>query len=71
MVDGDLEYEVDKILAHNDIKGKRWFLVKWSGYSEEHNTWEPEKNMTHCKEILAEYWKPLSKGSSFRRGVSK
>jgi hypothetical protein len=27
--------------------------------------------MTHCKEILAEYWKPLSKGSSFRRGVSK
>jgi hypothetical protein len=69
-VDGELEYEVEKILSHTGNKpGKKWFLIKWAGYPEEHNTWEPEKNLTHCKQILQDYWKPYSQASLRRMGV--
>jgi hypothetical protein len=56
-VEGELEYEVEKILDHSGTQPrKRWFLIKWKGYKEEHNTWEPEKNLTHCDRVLREYW---------------
>jgi hypothetical protein len=59
--DSELEFEVDTILAHRDRKcGKgqrREYLIKWQGYPPEHNTWEPEANMTNCRELLGEYWR--------------
>ncbi len=61
-VDGELEYEVEKILMSREgPHGKRWFLLKWKGYPEEHNTWEPEKNLTHCKQILKNWWNKFPK----------
>lgn len=58
-VDNDLEYEVEKILPHRDIrKGTRTvreFLIKWLGYGPEHNSWEPERNL-NCDELVATYW---------------
>jgi Reverse transcriptase (RNA-dependent DNA polymerase)/RNase H-like domain found in reverse transcriptase/Integrase zinc binding domain/Chromo (CHRromatin Organisation MOdifier) domain/Aspartyl protease len=57
VIDGAYEYEVHHILDHNGHKpGKRRFLVAWKGYPAEHNTWEPEANLTNCSEDLAEYW---------------
>jgi hypothetical protein len=62
LVDGELEYEVERILLHRDrhpvrgYKMKREFLIKWLGYGPEHNTWEPEANMTNCPELLSAYW---------------
>ena len=57
-LDGELEYEVERILdkrmAKFRSKHKRvpQYLVKWKGYGHEHNTWEPLSNLTHCNEIL-------------------
>jgi len=31
------------------------FLVKWGGYEEEHNTWEPEWNLLGCDDLVREY----------------
>ena len=31
-------------------------LVKWLGYGPEHNTWEPEANLTNCSEVLPTFW---------------
>jgi chromodomain protein Y len=51
---------VERVLGHRKFKrGKgtrKEFLVKWLGYEHEHNTWEPEKHLTHCEELLADYW---------------
>ncbi|GAQ93053.1 hypothetical protein KFL_012730010 [Klebsormidium nitens] len=69
-IDDSLEYEVERTL--DNPTGKRGkgtkteFLVKWLGYGPEHNTWEPEKNLTNCKDILEEYWVYVGK---FRKGV--
>jgi hypothetical protein len=30
--------------------------VKWLGYDNEYNTWEPEKHLTYCEDLLADYW---------------
>jgi hypothetical protein len=57
VIDGEYEYEVDKILNHRGSEvGKRRFLIAWKHDGAEHNTWEPERNLTHCDELLQEYW---------------
>lgn len=36
----DNNYEIDKILSHRELPdGHKEYLVKWTGYSDEHNTW--------------------------------
>jgi hypothetical protein len=59
-IDDSLEYEVEQVLGHCDVKrgigNRKEFLVKWLGYEHEHNTWEPEKHLTHSEDLLADYW---------------
>ena len=44
------EFEVEKILGHKYVTKTKltMFLVKWEGYSDEHNTFEPASNLEHC-----------------------
>ena len=51
-VDGFEEFEVDEILDQRIINGETRFLIRWKGYSELHNSWEPEENLSHCKDLL-------------------
>ena len=61
MVEGEEEYEVEDILAHEPKsktktdKGVK-FLVKWTGYGHENNTWEPFSNLKSAPQALDEYW---------------
>lgn len=34
-------YEVECIRSHKGSKGKRLYEIKWKGYPESDNTWEP------------------------------
>ncbi len=48
---GDL-YAVESILPKR-CKGKSWeYLVKWQGYSDFENTWEPFKHVRHLPDLL-------------------
>ena len=63
-MDGDLEWEVEKIIKSEIIsydrrvsgrtrtfKGLRNF-VKWKGCSEEGNTWEPPEHLERAQELV-------------------
>jgi hypothetical protein len=63
MVDGQVEYEVDMLLdcrmrkvgSGKKARTKKEYLVKWRGYGHEHNTWEPEGNLSNCPEKVKAY----------------
>jgi hypothetical protein len=31
------------------------YKVRWSGFGEDHDTWEPQANMETCREKVREY----------------
>ena len=49
------EYEVEEILDHRKEGRSTKYLVKWKGYTNAENTWEPETNLTNCEETLKRY----------------
>ena len=61
-VAADYEFEVEQLLDHRPSKwGRRSsskydYFVKWLGYGAEHNTWEPEGNLSNCQELIQQYW---------------
>jgi chromobox protein 5 len=61
-MDGEHEFVVDKILEHDFIKvsSKKIqleCLIKWKGYTDEHNTWEDMDSLTSCPAVVAKYKK--------------
>ncbi|XP_044737823.1 histone-lysine N-methyltransferase SUV39H2-like isoform X2 [Chrysoperla carnea] len=52
---GGKEYEVEKIISQEIRKGKLMFLIKWRGWANEFNTWEPIQHLRNCKGILRDY----------------
>ena len=56
-VEGIPEYEVEEVLDSRLKREKLEYLVKWSGYTDDHNTWEPELNLTNLKEAINEFHK--------------
>jgi hypothetical protein len=49
------EYEVEAILSSRKRGKTTEYLVKWLGYDESENTWEPIKHLTHCQQMLDQY----------------
>ncbi|KAF9899641.1 Eukaryotic translation initiation factor 2 subunit 3 [Linnemannia zychae] len=48
-------FEIECILGYRNIKGKQEFLVKWLGYPNTDNTWEPLENLDNCSFMVNEY----------------
>ena len=46
------EYEVEKILAQREGKSGLEYCVKWLGWPESENTWEPEDHLIDCKMVM-------------------
>lgn len=46
------EYTVEKIADSRKRAGKQEYLIKWSGYPDTLNTWEPIKHLKNAKSAL-------------------
>lgn len=55
-------YEVERVLKHKGEPGHFEYYVKWKGYGENHNTWEPAQHF-HSTECIREYWKRRDEAS--------
>ena len=57
IVNGEPEYHVEKVLAHRLRRREMEFLIKWKGYTQEHNSWEPAVViLENCEELVNQYW---------------
>ncbi len=56
IIEGQKEWEVEEIINRRFFgkKKKKQYLVKWKGYSDAHNTWEPEENI-FADELIWQY----------------
>lgn len=48
-------FKVEKILDKRTINRRLEYLIKWAGYPESENTWEPAKNLASCKNVIKEF----------------
>ncbi len=56
LINGEEEYEVERIVAHRQFgqSKKLQYLIKWKGYPESDNTWEPA-DQVHAPELIKHY----------------
>ncbi len=56
-INGDWEYIVEKIVNHKCDKNNRIskYFVKWQGYDDTHNSWEPPSNLVNAKSLIDAY----------------
>lgn len=47
----DEVFTVEKILDKRVTNGEVEYLLKWNGYTDDANSWEPEKNL-YCEELI-------------------
>jgi len=55
IIEGEEEFEVEKILNKRVVQGKEKFLVRWKGYMAEGDTWESRENLGNAKELVEEF----------------
>ena len=55
IIEGEEEWEVEKILNKRKIQGKDKYLVRWKGFMAEGDTWESRENLENAGDLLKEF----------------
>ena len=48
---------MEEVLDSRLKRGRLEYLVKWSGYTDDHKTWEPKSNLGNSKETINDFHK--------------
>ena len=54
-IEGVEEWEIEKILNKRKIRGIDKYLVRWKGFTAEHDTWEKKEDLRNAREVLEEF----------------
>jgi len=57
IIEGEEEFEVEKIINKRTVREKEKFLVRWKRYMAEEDTWESRENLENAKELVEEFEK--------------
>ena len=61
LADGEVECEIDKVLAHHDTKsGRRSYYVQWKGLPPEENEWLTASKLKNAADVVQDYLNELS-----------
>lgn len=55
-IEGNLEFNVERILDTRMAGRRREFKVRWEGWAPAHDSWEPEENLKNSPEALKDFW---------------
>jgi hypothetical protein len=68
LIEGQEEYEIEAILNHHFTgrPKKLHYLIKWKGYPDSDNTWEPASQV-HAPELVHQYQQNQTKETDKRR----
>ncbi|CAK9144806.1 unnamed protein product [Ilex paraguariensis] len=64
-------YEIEAVRKKRVRKGEVQYLIKWRGWPETANTWEPFENLLSCSDVIDAFEESLSSGKHSRRRKRK
>ncbi|XP_078520830.1 histone-lysine N-methyltransferase SUV39H1 isoform X2 [Lissotriton helveticus] len=69
------DFEVEYLCDYKKVQDEEFYMVKWKGYPESQNTWEPRKNLK-CFNLLKQFHKDLEnevirREGKLRKGVRR
>eukprot|EP00257_Ricinus_communis_P018941 XP_015577781.1 chromo domain-containing protein LHP1 isoform X2 [Ricinus communis] len=64
-------FEIEAIRRKRVRKGQLQYLIKWRGWPEAANTWEPLENLQSCSDVIDAFEESLRSGKSSRKRKRK
>jgi hypothetical protein len=55
IIEGEPEWEIDRILKHRRGRGGTEYHVLWKGYGIDEASWLPEDDLEHAQEVIKDY----------------